>query len=51
MKRWVKERDILRDRYCSEELLKQARELLLQDEQSEEAFLGAQGVLLLHGLI
>jgi hypothetical protein len=48
---WVKQRDTLRERYCSEELLNQARELLQKDEQSEEAFLGAQGVLLLHGLI
>jgi hypothetical protein len=31
--------------------LNQARELLQKDDQSEEAFLGAQGVLMLHGLI
>jgi hypothetical protein len=47
---WVKKRDILRE-YCSDELLKQARELLQKEDQSEEAFLGAQGVFMLHGLI
>lgn len=50
MSTWVKQRDILRE-YCSDELLNQARELLAKDDQSEEAFLGAQGVLMLHGLI
>jgi hypothetical protein len=51
MNHWVKPRDILRDKYCSEDALKRAKELLQKDEQTEEAFLGAQGVLLLHGLI
>lgn len=51
MNAWVKQRDILRDKYGSDELLTQARELLQKEDQSEEAFLGAQGVLLLHGLI
>ncbi|HEY9745603.1 MAG TPA: hypothetical protein V6C99_05245 [Oculatellaceae cyanobacterium] len=51
MNTWVKQRDMLREKYCNEELLRQARELLQKEDQSEEAFLGAQGVLLLHGLI
>ena len=51
MNQWVKQRDVLREKYCSEEALNQAKELLQKDEQSEAAFLGAQGVLLLHGLI
>ena len=41
----------LLERYCHEDIVKQAREVLQQDEQSEEAFLGAQGVLMLCGLI
>lgn len=47
----MNKRDILREKYCSEDALKNACEVLQRDEQSEEAFLGAQGVLLLHGLI
>ncbi|MCE3234947.1 MAG: hypothetical protein K0Q50_1127 [Vampirovibrio sp.] len=51
MSQWTKKRDVLREKYCSEDALKQAKELLQKDEQTEEAFLGAQGILLLHGLI
>lgn len=51
MHQWTKKKDTLRDLYCSEETLIKARELLQSDEQTEEAFLGAQGILMLHGLI
>lgn len=51
MMQWHKKRDTLREKYGSEEALKQARELLLKDEQSEEAFLGAQAVLMMQGLL
>lgn len=51
MNQWTKKRDILSEKYCSEDSLKRAKEVLHKDDQSEEAFLGAQGVLLLHGLI
>ena len=48
---WNQKRDLLREKYSNEDVLKQAKELLQKDEQSEEAFLGAQGILMLHGLI
>jgi len=52
MKKWIsKNRDVLHEKYCSEEALNQAKELLQRDEQSEEAFLGAQGVLMLQGML
>lgn len=51
MSHWTKKRDVLREKYCSEDALKQAKELLQKDEQTEEAFLGAQGILILHGLL
>lgn len=51
MMSWNKKRDTLREKYGSEEALKQAKELLLKDEQSEEGFLGAQAILMLQGLI
>jgi hypothetical protein len=51
MNNWKKNRDILRERYSSDDALRKAKELLQKDEQTEEAFLGAQGILLLHGLI
>jgi hypothetical protein len=44
-------RDILREKYGNEDSLKLARDVLQKEEQSEEAFLGAQGILLLHGLL
>ncbi|MGE0201073.1 MAG: hypothetical protein AB7P76_08905 [Candidatus Melainabacteria bacterium] len=43
--------DVLRQRYGSEKALNEARKVLERDEQSEEAFLGAQAVLLLNGII
>lgn len=43
--------DILKEKYHRPEILKAAHELLLQDNLSEETFLGAQAVLLLNGLI
>lgn len=51
MNGWIKKRDILNDKYRSEDALNKAKKLLQADDQTEEAFLGAQGVLLLHGLI
>lgn len=51
MNQWNRKRDVLREKYCSEDALSQAKELLQKDEQTEEAFLGAQGILLLHGLL
>ena len=43
--------EVLADRYGTEEALTVARRLLESEDQSEEAFLGAQGIMLLHGLI
>jgi hypothetical protein len=43
--------DNILDRFCDEDILEKAQAVLRQDEQSEEAFLGAQGVLFLRGLI
>ncbi len=51
MSQWFKKRDLLQERYGSEETLKQAQRLLQQDEQSEDAFLGAQAVLFLQGVL
>lgn len=42
-------RDFLYDRYCREDLIRQACEVLQRDDQTEEEFLGAQGVLMLCG--
>ena len=41
----------LTEKYRRPELLRVAQAMLNADEQSEEDFLGAQAVLLLHGLI
>ena len=43
--------DILNLKFLNEESLENAKALLNKDEQSEEAFLGAQAVLMLHGLL
>lgn len=51
MNNWRKQQDILREKYCNNDVLKRAVEVLHSDDQTEEAFLGAQGILLLHGLI
>ena len=51
MNGWIKKRDVLKDKYRSEEALNKARKLLQADDQTEEQFLGAQGVLLLNGLL
>ena len=51
MNNYNRKRDILRERYSNEDALRKANEVLQKGEQSEEAFLGAQGVLLLNGLI
>lgn len=42
--------DVL-DRYLNHRMLDLAQEILKQQDQDEDRFLGAQGVLLLHGLI
>lgn len=44
-------RDILKEKYGSEESLNRAQKVLHCDEQTEEAFLGAQAILMLHGKI
>lgn len=51
MNQWSKKRDVLQEKYCNEEALQQARQMLQLDEQSEDAFLGAQAVLMLQGLL
>ncbi len=51
MLNWTKKRDLLREKYGSDEALQKATELLRQDEQSEEGFLGAQAVLMMQGLL
>jgi hypothetical protein len=43
--------DSILERFCDESIIEKAQAVLRQDEQSEEAFLGAQGVLLLCGLL
>jgi hypothetical protein len=42
--------DILKDRFCKPDVLTTAQHLLEEDD-SEEAFLGVQGVMLLNGLL
>jgi hypothetical protein len=51
MNQWSKKRDLLQEKYGSEEALKKARHLLQLDEQTEDAFLGAQAVLMLQGML
>jgi aerobic-type carbon monoxide dehydrogenase small subunit (CoxS/CutS family) len=51
MAQWFKAQDVLQAKYCQDDVIHQAKEVLQRDEQSEEAFLGAQGVLLLCGLL
>ena len=51
MNLWSKKRDMLQEKYGSEEALQKARHLHQLDEQTEVAFLGAQAVLMLQGLI
>lgn len=41
----------LAERFCDDDVIRQAWEVLQRDEQTEEAFLGAQGVLMLCGLL
>jgi hypothetical protein len=43
--------DMLATRYRKPTMLNAAQTLLNDEEVSEEAFLGAQGVLLIHGLL
>jgi hypothetical protein len=51
MNPWFKKRDVLQEKYGNAEALQIARQLLHLEEQSEDAFLGAQAVLLLQGLL
>jgi len=51
MNQWYKKRDMLQEKYGNEEALQKARQMLQLDEQSEDAFLGAQAVLMLQGLL
>ena len=51
MNQWFKKRDVLQEKYGNAEALQMARQLLQLEEQSEDAFLGAQAVLLLQGLL
>jgi hypothetical protein len=43
--------ELLGDRFCDDDVIRQAWDVLHRDEQTEEAFLGAQGVLMLCGLL
>lgn len=45
------DKDILSDRFCNPNALSKAREILKDENISEEAFLGAQGVLMINGLL
>jgi hypothetical protein len=47
----LKKRDILKERFGNQQALEKARKMLEKEDQSEEQFLGAQGILILHGLI
>jgi hypothetical protein len=51
MAQWEKRRDILRERYCNDDVIHQALDVLQREEQSEEAFLGAQVIMLLCGFL
>jgi hypothetical protein len=49
---FIKDQDILSQKFCKKSVLTTAKQLLSTDEDiSEEVFLGAQGVLLLNGLL
>lgn len=43
--------DVLAEKFCNDEILQVAKLLLGKPDQSEEEFLGAQGVLLINGLL
>lgn len=45
------DKDILVEKYCSKEQLHCAFTVLNRLEQSEEAFLGAQAILMLNGVL
>lgn len=51
MKEWRKQRDLLCEKYATDEALSKAKALLSLHDQSEEGFLGAQAVLILKGLL
>ena len=46
-----KNREVLEEKYCRDEVVEKALAMLSREDQSEEGFLGAQGVLMLCGLI
>lgn len=43
--------DVLTEKFCNDEILQVAKLLLGRPDQTEEEFLGAQGVLLINGLL
>ncbi len=47
----MRKRDVLEQKFGTNNALEKARQLLEAKDQSEEAFLGAQVVMLLHGMI
>lgn len=47
----LNKRDILKEKFGNQQALEKARKMLEHDDQTEEQFLGAQGILILHGLI
>jgi hypothetical protein len=47
----VFEQDTVMNRFCDAHYVDLARTILSRDDQSEEAFLGAQAILLLNGLL
>ena len=47
----MRKSDILRERFGDNSILAKARKLLEADDQTEEGFLGAQTVFLIHGLL
>ena len=51
MRKEVRKQDKLNRRFKTDEALEYAKRMLEAPDQSEEEFLGAQGGLLLHGLL
>ena len=47
----LNKRDILKEKFGNQKAIEKARKMLEEEDQSEEQFLGAQGILILHGLI
>ena len=47
----MRKSDVLREKFGTNNALEKARQLLEATDQTEEAFLGAQAIMLLHGMI